>query len=135
MTEPTENERDARTTNEGAARRPYVRPARQHRTVGAVDDLAADDAESDYSHDSEFTVGSRSPLPGRAYRRSRNEMPQLKHDLQYGQYLSVPRDARTSSCTTGAVAACARSSPSSWSWRFWPSRPPRPGSSRATRPH
>ena len=92
MTEPAENERDTRAiTNEEAARRPYVRPARPHRTVGAVDDLAADDAESDYSHDSEFTVGSHSPLPGRAYRRSRNEMPQLKHDLQYGQYLSVPK--------------------------------------------
>ena len=76
------------------ARTPYVRPAAPHRTVGAIDDLEADDSMSDYSHDSDYTVGSRATIPGRGYRRSRNEMPQLRQDLHYGQYLSVPKGRR-----------------------------------------
>ena len=74
-----------------ARRSPYVRPATPHRRVASIDDLQADDSMADYSHDSDYTIGSRSPIPGRGYRRSRNEMPQLREELHYGQYLSVPK--------------------------------------------
>lgn len=75
-------------------RTPYVRPRTPHRTVEPVDDLDQDDALAEVTHDSEFVVGARSPLSGRGYRRSRNEMGRLNRDLQYGQYLSIPKGRR-----------------------------------------
>lgn len=80
----------------GPARTPYVRPRTPHRTVAPVDDLAQDDAlaEAEVTHESNFTVGARNPLSGRGYRRSRSDMARLNRDLQYGQYLSIPKGRR-----------------------------------------
>ena len=33
-------------------------------------------------------------LSGRSYRKSRSEMPQLRRDLHYGQYLEIPKGRR-----------------------------------------
>lgn len=76
----------------------YVRPRTYHRTVEPVDDLAyAEDQafEASVVHDSDFTIGSRNPFSGKGYRRSQREMPQLRQDLKYGQYLSIPKGRRS----------------------------------------
>ena len=76
----------------------YVRPRTYHRTVEPVDDLAyAEDQafEANVVHDSDYTIGSRNPFSGKGYRRSQREMPQLRRDLKYGQYLSIPKGRRS----------------------------------------
>lgn len=76
----------------------YVRPRTYHRTVEPVDDLAyAEDQafEANVVHDSDYTIGSRNPFSGKGYRRSQREMPQLRQDLKYGQYLSIPKGRRS----------------------------------------
>ena len=87
--------KDAATKDANIRHRSYVRPSNPHRTVDPVDDLAVDDAYAHAGHDSNYTAHTNSPLSGRAYRKSRNEMPQLRHDLPYGQYLSIPKGRRT----------------------------------------
>ncbi|WP_051353682.1 hypothetical protein [Atopobium fossor] len=71
-----------------------TRSTRSHRTVDPVDDLEMDDAYAHSAHDSNYTTRGSNPISGRAYRKSRNEMPQLRHDLPYGQYLSIPKGRR-----------------------------------------
>lgn len=72
----------------------YVRPRSPHKTMGAVNDLEQDDAMGKSLRDSNFTLRSRNPFVGRSYKRSRNEMPQLQHDLHYGQYLTMPKGGK-----------------------------------------
>lgn len=75
-------------------RTPYVRQPRPHKTVEPIDDLAADESPAErYSHDSGYATGGN-PLSGHGYRKSRSEMPQLRRDLKYGQYLEIPKGRR-----------------------------------------
>lgn len=74
----------------------YVRPRTYHRTVEPVSDFTEEEAfEASVVHDSDFTIGSRNPFSGKGYRRSQREMPQLRQDLKYGQYLSIPKGRRS----------------------------------------
>ena len=77
------------------ARTPYVRKPRPRKTQAPINDLAQDESyDQGYTHDSNVTVGSRNPLSGTVYSRSRANMPQLQRDLHYGQYLSIPKGRR-----------------------------------------
>jgi len=76
-------------------RTPYVRKPRPRRTQEAINDLEQDDCFArGFTHDSNVTVGSRNPLSGTVYSRSRANMPQLQRELHYGQYLSIPKGRR-----------------------------------------
>ncbi len=83
--------------NSGAAGRhaaPYVRQRPAHRSVEPIDDLAQEPDESGYvAHESDY-VAPGGMISGRAYRRSRAEGAQLRRDLQYGQYLEIPKGRR-----------------------------------------
>ena len=74
---------------------PFVRARSPHITQPPVDDLATDDLIADTtSHDSSYIKPSKNPLAGMEYRRSRSKMPQLQHELHYGQYLEMPKGRR-----------------------------------------
>ena len=76
-------------------RTPYVRKPRPRKTQEAINDLEQDDTFAQgFTHDSNVTVGSRNPLSGTVYSRSRANMTQLQRDLHYGQYLSIPKGRR-----------------------------------------
>lgn len=79
---------------EPQARPRYVRPKTPHRTMEPVDDLKHDDALADSLRDSDFVLRSKNPFAGRAYKRSRNDMPQLQRELHYGQYLTMPKGGK-----------------------------------------
>lgn len=64
----------------------------QHKTVEPICDDILDQEEKDaYTHDTEFVSQSSSKFGSRGWKRSNKNMPQLKKDLQYGQYLHVPK--------------------------------------------
>ena len=67
-----------------APRAPYVREQRVRKSAGTIDDYAEEgEVPARMAHDSGFT--ERGPIgSGRSYRR----------DLQYGQYLEVPKGRR-----------------------------------------
>ncbi len=74
---------------------PYIHKARPRKTQEAINDLEEDETFSaGFTHDSNVTVGSRNPLSGRAYNRSRGGVAQLQRDLHYGQYLEIPKGKR-----------------------------------------
>ncbi|MCI1665745.1 MAG: hypothetical protein LKI25_05160 [Atopobiaceae bacterium] len=75
----------------------FVRRPQPHRTQPPVNDIEADEAVStEYTHDSDFTMRRGNPLAGgHAYRKSRSGMPQMQHDLHYGQYLEMPKGSRS----------------------------------------
>ncbi len=76
-------------------RTPYVRKTRTRITQEAINDLEQDETYAQgFTHDSNVTVGSRNPLSGTVYSRSRQKMPQLQRDLHYGQYLEIPKGRR-----------------------------------------
>lgn len=76
-------------------RTPYVRKPRPRRTQEAINDLEQDETYAQgFTHDSNVTVGGRTPLSGTVYSRSRQKMPQLQRDLHYGQYLEIPKGRR-----------------------------------------
>lgn len=73
----------------------YVRPRTPHKTQPPVNDIQADEkVEHNYSHDSSYTLSSRSPITSRTYRKSRSQVSHVKKSLKYGQYLSVPKGSR-----------------------------------------
>jgi hypothetical protein len=74
---------------------PFVRTPTPHRTQPPVNDLDDDLYSSEYTHDSSYVNHKGSPLASGAYRRSRNEMPQLQKQLHYGQYLEMPKGRRS----------------------------------------
>ena len=83
------------STTDAPERRPYVPKARPRKTQEAINDLAEDETfATEFTHDSNVTVGSRNPLSGRAYNRSRGGVAQLQRDLHYGQYLEIPKGRR-----------------------------------------
>lgn len=72
----------------------YVRPRPEHRSVEPIDDFAQEaDPLTDLPHESAYVPRS-SMLEGRSYRRSRAEISQLRKNLQYGQYLEIPKGRR-----------------------------------------
>lgn len=76
-------------------RTPYIRKTRPRKTQEAINDLEQDETYAQgFTHDSNVTVGSRNPLSGTVYSRSRQKMPQLQRDLHYGQYLEIPKGKR-----------------------------------------
>lgn len=80
---------------ESETRTPYVRKPRPRITQEAINDLEQDETYAQgFTHDSNVTVGSRNPLSGTVYSRSRQKMPQLQRDLHYGQYLQIPKGKR-----------------------------------------
>lgn len=75
--------------------KPYVPKVRPRKTQEAINDLEEDESFSaGFTHDSNITVGSRNPLSGRVYKRSRGGVAQLQRDLHYGQYLEIPKGRR-----------------------------------------
>ena len=73
---------------------PYVRQRPAHRSVGTVNGL--DDGEETparIAHDSGYT-NRGSIMSGGSYRRSRSDADKLRRDLQYGQYLEIPKGRR-----------------------------------------
>ena len=83
------------STDDAPARKPYVPKARPRKTQEAINDLEEDESfAAGFTHDSNVTVGSRNPLSGRAYNRSRGGVAQLQRDLHYGQYLEIPKGKR-----------------------------------------
>lgn len=77
------------------APRPYVPKVRPRKTQEAINDLEEDETfAAGFTHDSNITVGSRNPLSGRVYKRSRGGVAQLQRDLHYGQYLEIPKGKR-----------------------------------------
>ncbi len=80
---------------EATSPKPYVPKVRPRKTQEAINDLEADDTyATGFTHDSNITVGSKNPLAGRVYRRSRGGVAQLQRDLHYGQYLEIPKGRR-----------------------------------------
>lgn len=77
-----------------APRAPYVREQRVRKSAGTIDDYAEEgEAPARMAHDSGFT--ERGPIgSGRSYRRTRSDAEKLRRDLQYGQYLEVPKGRR-----------------------------------------
>lgn len=83
------------SSDDAPARKPYVPKARPRKTQEAINDLEEDESfAAGFTHDSNITVGSRNPLSGRAYNRSRGGVAQLQRDLHYGQYLEIPKGKR-----------------------------------------
>ena len=81
-----------------AAPRPqrYTRARTPHKTVAPIsnfDNQASADGFEGFTHDSDY-ANRGSMLSGRSYRKSRSEMPQLRRDLHYGQYLEIPKGRR-----------------------------------------
>lgn len=92
-TNPYESTSDSVPTPASMPR--YVRRSTPHKTQPPVNDLAQDDViQQERSHDSKYSV-SKSPISGRGYRRSRSDMPNVKKELKYGQYLEVPKGGRS----------------------------------------
>ena len=83
------------TKQEAVTPKPYVPKVRPRKTQEAINDLEEDETfAAGFTHDSNVTVGSRNPLSGRAYNRSRGGVTQLQRDLHYGQYLEIPKGRR-----------------------------------------
>ena len=81
-----------------AAPRPqrYTRARTPHKTVAPISDFdnqANADGFEGFTHDSDY-ANRGTVLSGRSYRKSRSEMPQLRRDLHYGQYLEIPKGRR-----------------------------------------
>ncbi len=73
---------------------PYVRQRPAHRSVGTLNGLDdGDEAPARIAHDSGYT-NRGSIMSGGSYRRSRSDADKLRRDLQYGQYLEIPKGRR-----------------------------------------
>ena len=73
---------------------PYVRTPKPRLTADPIDDYTQNGVDSAaYTHESDFTADA-GLMAGKGYRRSRSEMKQLKRNLQYGQYLEIPKGRR-----------------------------------------
>lgn len=74
----------------------YTRARTPHKTVAPINDFdnqASADGFEGFTHDSDY-ANRGTVLSGRSYRKSRSEMPQLRRDLHYGQYLEIPKGRR-----------------------------------------
>lgn len=74
----------------------YTRARTPHKTVAPINDFdnqVSSEGFEGFTHDSDY-ANRGSVLSGRSYRKSRSEMPQLRRDLHYGQYLEIPKGRR-----------------------------------------
>lgn len=74
----------------------YMRARTPHKTVAPINDYdnqESSDGFDGFTHDSDY-ANRGSMFSGRSYRKSRSEMPQLRRDLHYGQYLEIPKGRR-----------------------------------------
>lgn len=74
----------------------YTRARTPHKTVAPINDFdnqASSEGFEGFTHDSDY-ANRGSMLSGRSYRKSRSEMPQLRRNLHYGQYLEIPKGRR-----------------------------------------
>lgn len=84
----------ASETSAASAGTPYVRTPKPRITADPIDDYVQEGTSSaSYTHESDFTADA-GLMAGKGYRRSRSEMKQLKRNLQYGQYLEIPKGRR-----------------------------------------
>lgn len=75
-------------------KQPYVRQHRAHKTVEPINDFVrTEEDEASTMHDSSFTLG-KGGRGSKSWRKSNNEIAQLRKDLHYGQYLQVPKGQR-----------------------------------------
>ena len=82
------------TASTASAGTPYVRTPKKRITADPINDYAQAGVDVDaYTHESDFTADA-GRMSGKGYRRSRSEMKQLKRNLQYGQYLEIPKGRR-----------------------------------------
>ena len=90
-----ENElKTSETASAASAGTPYVRTPKKRITADPINDYAQAGVDVDkYTHESDFTADA-GRMSGKGYRRSRSEMKQLKRNLQYGQYLEIPKGRR-----------------------------------------
>ncbi len=78
--------------NYNKAEAKYGSPKRQakrrkpHRSVGSINDLSNEDAE--------FQQDDSTQNTGSFTRKQLKSMPQLKHDIAYGQYLHKPKSQK-----------------------------------------
>ena len=87
------SEASASTAAESAGT-PYVRTPKKRITAEPISDYVQDGVDVDaYTHESGYTADA-GLMAGKGYRRSRSEMKQLKRNLQYGQYLEIPKGRR-----------------------------------------
>ena len=93
-TTPPQGERP-RGTAPHDQRPAFVREPRHHISQPPVNDLQADDTfESQYSHESGYTLSNRNRISRGAYRSAQSQETKVKQELKYGQYLSVPKGSR-----------------------------------------
>lgn len=78
------------------AQRPaYVREPRYHKSQPPVNDIQADETyDNQYSHESGYTLSSRTGMSRGMYRGARSQETKVRQELKYGQYLSVPKGSR-----------------------------------------
>lgn len=73
----------------------YVREPRHHKSQPPVNDIQADETyDNQYSHESGYTLSTRSRMSRGAYRGARFQETKVRQELKYGQYLSVPKGSR-----------------------------------------
>ena len=89
------DEPSARTPSDfESTKQPYVRQHRAHKTVEPINDFVrTEEDEASTMHDSSFTLG-KGGRGSKSWRKSNNEIAQLRKDLHYGQYLQVPKGQR-----------------------------------------
>lgn len=75
-------------------RTPYVRERPKHKRVEPIDDFVNEEAQEPKAVNDSAYTGRASMLSGAAYRRSRNDMKDLRRNLHYGQYLEIPKGRR-----------------------------------------
>ncbi|WP_293824264.1 hypothetical protein [uncultured Parolsenella sp.] len=73
----------------------FVREPRHHISQAPVNDMQADDTfQTQYSHESGYTLSNRNRISRGAYRGAQSQETKVRQELKYGQYLSVPKGSR-----------------------------------------
>lgn len=73
----------------------FVREPRRHISQPPVNDMQADDTfQTQYSHESGYTLSNHNRISRGAYRGGRAQETKVRQELKYGQYLSVPKGSR-----------------------------------------
>lgn len=73
----------------------FVREPRHHVSQPPVNDMQADDTfQTQYSHESGYTLSNRNRISRGAYRGAQSQETKVRQELKYGQYLSVPKGSR-----------------------------------------
>ena len=94
--EPTIETQQPEDGPQGPEQRPaFVREPRHHISQPPVNDVQADDTfQTQYSHESGYTLSNRNRISRGAYRGAQSQETKVRQELKYGQYLSVPKGSR-----------------------------------------